>query len=66
MAGLGIALVWMGYTGVLYGYCLFRGYNITPKQLLSKDWPPGTKPAAQLPAPTPGIAQPQQNAPKPT
>ncbi len=52
MAALAIGLVWAGYTTVLYGYCLFRGYNITPKQLLSPTWPPGStaaKPAAPEP-----------------
>lgn len=55
MAGLGIGLIWIAYTGGLYGYCLFRGYNVTPKQLLSHSWPPGTKaPANQGPPQYPG------------
>lgn len=41
MAALGIGLVWVAYTTGLYGYCLFRGYDITPKELLSSSWPPG-------------------------
>ena len=41
MAGIGIGIVWIGYTTILYGYCLFRGYNVTPKQLVSTTWPPG-------------------------
>lgn len=41
MAALGIGLVWISYTVGLYGYCLFRGYDITPKELLSSSWPPG-------------------------
>lgn len=40
MAGIGVGLAWLAYTVGLYGYCLFRGYNITPKQLLSTTWPP--------------------------
>ena len=40
MAGIGIGLVLVGYSGILYGYCLFRGYQITPKQLFSSEWPP--------------------------
>lgn len=43
MAALGIGLVFLGYAGGLYGYCLFRGYNVTPKDLFSSSWPPGAK-----------------------
>ncbi len=42
MTAIGIGLVWAGYTTILYSWCLFRGYNITPKQLLSQQWPPAT------------------------
>lgn len=42
MAGIGIAIIWVGYTFGLYGYCLVRGYNVTVKQLLSTSWPPST------------------------
>lgn len=38
MAAIGIGVLWMSYTIGLYGYCLIRGYNITPKQLLAKNW----------------------------
>lgn len=41
MAGIGIALVWAGYTAGLYGYCLFKGYDVTVAQLFSSKWPPG-------------------------
>ncbi len=40
MAAIGIGLIWLGYTVGLYGFCLFKGYDITPKQLLSQSWPP--------------------------
>lgn len=40
MIAVGIGLVWLAYATGLYGYCLVRGYNITPKQLLSSTWPP--------------------------
>lgn len=40
MTSIGIGLIWVGYTGLLYSWCLFRGYNVTPKQLLSPTWPP--------------------------
>lgn len=49
MVAIAIGLVWAGYTGALYGYCLLRGYNITPRQLLSPSWPPlkGKQPPGQ-------------------
>lgn len=46
MVAIAIGLVWAGYFGGLYGYCLIRGYNVTPKQLLSSQWPPQSAPSA--------------------
>ena len=43
MAAIGIGLVLVGYAGILYGYCLIRGYDVTPKQLFSSTWPPPGK-----------------------
>jgi len=40
MPAIGIALLWAAYSAGLWGYCLMRGYNVTPKQLLSTTWPP--------------------------
>lgn len=40
MVAIGIGLGWLAYFGGFYGYCLVRGYNVTPKQLLSTTWPP--------------------------
>lgn len=40
MPAIGIGLVWVAYSAGLWGYCLIRGYNVTPKQLLSPTWPP--------------------------
>lgn len=40
MIALAVGLLWVAYTAGLYGYCLLRGYDITPKQLLSTSWPP--------------------------
>lgn len=40
MVGIGIGLVFLAYTAGLYAYCLIRGYNISPKQLFSQNWPP--------------------------
>ncbi len=45
MAGLGIALIWVSYSFGLYGYCLLKGYNVTPKQLFGPNWPPGSNDA---------------------
>ena len=42
MAALGIGVIWLGYGIGLYGWCLFKGYEITPKDLLSSTWPPVT------------------------
>lgn len=42
MVALAIGVLWVGYAGGLYGYCLIRGYNVTPKQLLSSQWPPAS------------------------
>lgn len=41
MAALAIGLVWMGYSLGLYGYCLFKGYDVTPKLLMNPQWPAG-------------------------
>jgi hypothetical protein len=40
MAGIGIGLLYLAYAFGLYGYCLFQGYNVTPKMLFSTTWPP--------------------------
>jgi hypothetical protein len=43
---IGFGLVWLGYTGGLYGYSLIRGYNLTLAQMVSPTgwyggkWPP--------------------------
>lgn len=42
MVAIGVGLAWAAYFGGLYGYCLVRGYNVSPKQLLSKTWPPAS------------------------
>lgn len=39
MVGVAIGLLWLSYYGGLYGYCLIRGYDVTPKELLSPSWP---------------------------
>jgi len=40
MIALGVGLVWLSYAAILYSYCLIRGYDITPMQLVSPNWPP--------------------------
>jgi hypothetical protein len=40
MIALGVGLIWISYSAILYSYCLIRGYDITPKQLMSSTWPP--------------------------
>jgi hypothetical protein len=39
MVALAIGLTWAAYYGGLYGYCLVRGYGVTPKEMLSPKWP---------------------------
>ena len=33
MPAIGMGLIWAGYTGALWGYCLIRGYDVTLGQL---------------------------------
>ena len=42
MAGIGIGLLYLSYSFGLWGYCLFKGYNVSFKQLFSTTWPPTT------------------------
>lgn len=44
MVAIAIGLLWAGYTGGLWGYCLLRGYDVTFQQLLSRTWPPNSQP----------------------
>jgi hypothetical protein len=32
-------IAWAGYTGVMWGYCLVRDYNVTVPQLFASAWP---------------------------
>jgi len=44
MAIIGIGLAWVSYTVGLYGYCLIKGYDISPKDLFNREaWPPAEK-----------------------
>jgi hypothetical protein len=40
MAAVGVGVVWIAYFLGLWGYCMIRGYNVSPKQLVSTSWPP--------------------------
>ncbi len=43
MAAIGFALLWVGYTAALYGYILYKGYDIGPRDLfIPSQWPPST------------------------
>lgn len=54
MAGIAIGLLWGAYTLGFYGYCLSRNYNVTPKMLLSPNWPPSTVDNNSDSKPSPG------------
>jgi hypothetical protein len=43
MPAIGIGILWAGYSLLLYGYILIRGYDIGFKQLYSSNWPPSVK-----------------------
>jgi hypothetical protein len=46
MLPIAVLMVWGGYTGIIYGYCLIRGYNVSLKEIVSPTgwysgvWPP--------------------------
>jgi hypothetical protein len=46
MVAIALGVVWLGYAGTLYGYCLIRGYDISFMQLVNParpyagKWPP--------------------------
>jgi hypothetical protein len=58
MPAVGIGLGWLGYAGVLFGWCLLRGYDVTLGELLSpthpygsgkgQSWPPPLLPDTQV------------------
>jgi hypothetical protein len=35
MPAIGMGLAWAGYTGMLWAYCLIRGYDVTLGQLVN-------------------------------
>jgi hypothetical protein len=52
MTALSMGIILAGYAIGLYGYCLLRGYDITVKQLFSRNWPPNATAVTMLgPAP---------------
>lgn len=58
MVAVAFALLWAGYSGGLWGWCLLRGYNVTLGQLVSpvhpygqgkgQGWPPAHIPDTQV------------------
>lgn len=49
MLAIGVGLAWLGYTWFLYGYCLFKNYAITMRDLMhypngyTGAWPPAQR-----------------------
>lgn len=43
MIALGLAVVWVGYTVAIWGYCLVRDYNVTVPDLFKATWPGSPK-----------------------
>lgn len=39
MVGIGMALAFVSYSAGIWGYCLVRGYNVTPADLFKTTWP---------------------------
>lgn len=39
MTAIGMGLAFLAYTGGIWGYCLIRGYNVTPADLFKTTWP---------------------------
>lgn len=46
MIAIGMLITWAGYSGVMWGYCLLRDYNVTVPQLFGNAWPAGGGAAA--------------------
>lgn len=62
MVAIGMGLIWGGYALSLFGWCLFRDYNLTFGQLVSPfhpytgTWPPPKIPGTQIWPGTPAPA----------
>ena len=57
MPAIGFGLLWLSYTVGLYGYCTWKGYDVTWSQLIRPSkaltkWPPPAKQAAASTAST--------------
>lgn len=39
MAAIGIAVIWLGYAAGMWGYCLVRGYCVTPANVVNPNFP---------------------------
>jgi hypothetical protein len=80
MVGIGFGLLWVGYTGGFWAYCLLKGYNVTLGQVVSYShpysgpWPPppvptdlvfpGTAPPSTSTIAKKGGGTPKKPAPK--
>jgi len=58
MIPIGFGLAWLGFAGVMWGYCLIKDYNVTFPDLFKATWPgagaagPGTVSSQVVPTPT--------------
>lgn len=43
MVAIGIAMVWAGYSLVLFAYITYKRYNITFADMFRTEWPPNLK-----------------------
>lgn len=55
MAAVALAVIWAGYAVGMWGYCLVRGYCITPANIVSPSFP--AKMAAAPASPASGGSQ---------
>ena len=48
MPAIAMGLLWAGYAGAVWGYCVLKGYNVTLSQLVNPKapyrWPKGGPP----------------------
>ena len=54
MIALGFGVAWAGYAAFMFGYCLFRDYNVTVPDLFKSVWP--GKPASGATGTAKGVA----------
>lgn len=42
MVAVGMGMTWFGYSLVMYGYCLVRGYDVSFRDCFRTQWPGAT------------------------